>query len=674
MKIKKNYKILFVEDDPEELKGFESFISDNKLNYIYTVVNSVSQAKHKLSKENFDIILADYIVADGTAFDILSLERDEPIIIITALGNEGVAAKALKEGAYEYLIKDPENNFLKILPQTIENAIKHKALEENLFLLSQAVEQGPAIIEITDAEGIIKYANNRFYDFTGYAKEDTLGNSPGFLKSGAMPRVEYKKLWQTILNGDEWKGEFYNRKKNGDYFWEYASIKPIRNSKGKITHFIKVAKDITNRKNTEKLLKETNEKYKELADYTPQTIFEADLEGDIVFMNRTGLEVFGYKDKDLNDGLNIFELFDKSDVSKLKEDLKELSNKSKFVFGEYQAVKKNGVIFPVATYSSPILGSGEIIGYRGIVVDITKIKQSEEKLRESEERFRKIVQNINEYIYSVTYKNGKAVTTYHSPKSYSVTGYYPNEYEEDKRLWFKMIYEEDRENVQEFLNNIQKKLIPGKIEHRIIRKDGEIRWVLNTTTISLDSEGKLQRVDGFILDISEQKTLLEKLEALSLIDELTGLYNRRGFITLAKQQLKLANRTKRKMFVLFIDMDNMKQINDVYGHLEGDNALKEISELLRKTFRDSDIIARIGGDEFVVLALSDMNVDDKFLIDRVNDAILKVNQSGENLFKLAVSIGKSCYNPDKPTPIEELIEKADDSMYRDKKSKKNPKK
>ncbi|HOV14977.1 MAG TPA: PAS domain S-box protein [Spirochaetota bacterium] len=671
--MKEQYEILFIEDDPEELRDFEKFLLDKNLKYHYKVANSIEIAKKFLLQESFDVILADYIVNGGTAFDILNLERDEPLIIITALGNEEIAAKALKSGAYEYLIKDDKNNFLKILPQTIENAIKHKALEENIFMLSQAVEQGPAIIVITDVNGKIKYANNRFYDFTGYSKDEVLGQNPGFLRSGVMPNVEYKRLWQTVLKGDEWKGEFYNKKKNGEFFWEYASIKPIKNNKGKITHFIKMAKDITNRKETEKLLKESNDKYKELADYSPQTIYETDINGNIVFINKTGLETFGYKEKDLESGLKITDFIEKSDISRLKNSIKEMSNKSKFVFGEHKAIRKNGTVFPVATYSSPILNNDEIIGYRGIVVDITKIKQSEEKLRESEERFRKIVQNINEYIYSVTYKNGKPISTYHSPKSFSVTGYYPSEYEEDKNLWFKMIYESDKEIVQNFLNDVQKKLLPGKIEHRIIRKDGEIRWVLNTTTISLDNEGKLQRVDGFILDITDHKQLLEKLENLSLIDELTGLYNRRGFITLAQQQLKLVNRTKRKMLVLFIDMDNMKSINDIYGHLEGDKAIVEISNALKKSFRDSDIIARIGGDEFVVLAMADLDFDDNFFINKINEAVQNVNNSNKNIFKLGVSIGKSCYNPDKPRTIEELIETADESMYSKKKEKKSNK-
>jgi PleD family two-component response regulator len=101
----------------------------------------------------------------------------------------------------------------------------------------------------------------------------------------------------------------------------------------------------------------------------------------------------------------------------------------------------------------------------------------------------------------------------------------------------------------------------------------------------------------------ERHRMQEQIRSLSLVDELTGLYNRRGFLTLASQQLKLAHRLKKRMLLVFADLDGMKRINDTLGHQEGDKALIEIAKILKETFRESDIIARLGGDEFVVLTL-----------------------------------------------------------------------
>ncbi|OHD22000.1 MAG: hypothetical protein A2086_09405 [Spirochaetes bacterium GWD1_27_9] len=664
------YKILYIEDDEKELEDFEKLVNEQKLDYNYTVTHSILEAKKILTDSTFDVILADYVVSDGTAFEILEMKRKEPLIIITAWGNEEVAVTALKSGAYDYLVKDNKNSFFRVLSIRIENALKQKKIEEELKLLSMAIEQGPALVVITDLEGKIKYVNKRFIDFTGFTYDEVIGENPGFLKTGDIPKEEYKKLWDTIKTGGEWKGEFYNTKKNGEKFWEYAAITPIRDKDGEITNFIKVAKDITARKMHEETLKKSKDKYKTLADSLPQTVFEIDKRGYIKFMNQTGLDVLGYTEEDLEKGLNIFQIVLKEEREKIKKNFSEISNSEDFVFTEYNIIKKDGTSFPILHYSNPILENNEIIGFRGIAVDITKMKESEKALKESEERFRTIVQNINEYIYSVTYKNGKVDTTYHSPKCLNVTGYHQKEYESNPDLWFSMIYEEDQEKVNKFLEDVERKFLPSTIEHRIITKTEEIKWVSNTVTATIDEKNNLQRLDGFILDITEHKRLLEELHALSLVDELTGLYNRRGFTTLAKQQLKFSSRSKRKIILLFIDMDNMKQINDVLGHLEGDKAIIDLSNILKKTFRDSDIIARIGGDEFIVLTTSNISANGNVFISRIQENIALLNQSEKNVFKLAVSIGRSFYDPDNPCSIEELIDKADSSMYIDKRNKK----
>jgi PAS domain S-box-containing protein len=128
---------------------------------------------------------------------------------------------------------------------------ERKQMEEQLRELSRAVEQSPASIVITDCAGNIEYVNPRFINVTGYTMAEVLGKNPRILKSGEMSPEAYGVLWKTITTGNEWRGEFHNKKKNGELYWESASISPIRDSAGRVTHYVGVKEDITVRKQTE---------------------------------------------------------------------------------------------------------------------------------------------------------------------------------------------------------------------------------------------------------------------------------------------------------------------------------------------------------------------------------------------------------------------------------------
>ncbi len=135
---------------------------------------------------------------------------------------------------------------------------RNQAIEETLKL-SKAVEQNPASIVITDVDGIIEYVNPKFCSLTGYKKEEVIGKNPNILKSGDRPVEHFKDLWKTILAGKEWRGDMHNKKKNGDLYWEFASISPIMNDNNKITHFIAIKEDITERRLMENKLKESED-------------------------------------------------------------------------------------------------------------------------------------------------------------------------------------------------------------------------------------------------------------------------------------------------------------------------------------------------------------------------------------------------------------------------------
>jgi len=138
----------------------------------------------------------------------------------------------------------------------IETEAKRKQVEEGLKEFKLATEQSPASIVITNLEGEIEYANPKFSQISGYSLTELIGKNPRILKSGEMSKVEYKTMWDTILSGAEWRGEFHNRRKDGNLYWESASISPIKDNNGKITHFIAVKEDITEQKRLENNLRE----------------------------------------------------------------------------------------------------------------------------------------------------------------------------------------------------------------------------------------------------------------------------------------------------------------------------------------------------------------------------------------------------------------------------------
>ncbi|HUW50644.1 MAG TPA: diguanylate cyclase [Sulfuricella sp.] len=171
----------------------------------------------------------------------------------------------------------------------------------------------------------------------------------------------------------------------------------------------------------------------------------------------------------------------------------------------------------------------------------------------------------------------------------------------------------------------------------------------------------------------ERQRMKAALRILSLIDELTGLYNRRGFMTLAEHQMKLSRRKQSAFYLIFADLDGMKIINDTYGHKEGDQALVQTAHLLKETFRGSDIIARMGGDEFAIVAIEPTASSAEQIAQRFQDNIAAFNAKKTRPYNLSVSVGAVECTPDCPHSLEEMLAQADALMYRNKAERKKAK-
>jgi diguanylate cyclase (GGDEF)-like protein len=173
-------------------------------------------------------------------------------------------------------------------------------------------------------------------------------------------------------------------------------------------------------------------------------------------------------------------------------------------------------------------------------------------------------------------------------------------------------------------------------------------------------------------EIERRKQREDELRTLSLTDELTGLYNRRGLGVLAEHQFRISNRLGQKLFLLYADIDGLKDINDTLGHREGDRVLVRVADILRETYRNSDIIARMGGDEFVVFPMGTSGDDIGMNVSRLQKNIDLHNAQAAPSQRISMSSGVAYYDPESPCTVDELLAKADHAMYENKRLKRSP--
>jgi PAS domain S-box-containing protein len=269
--VKANHKedltILHVEDETTTRSEFGRTLLRKYPNLsIYSAENGATGLT--LFKELMpDITITDIHmpVMDGIqmARGIRIINPEAIIVAITTFSDTDYLLSAIEIGLNNYILK-PINysKLFAIVDKCIEGIILKKQLSnqnEHIRKLSHAVEECPCTIMITSREGFIEYVNPKFSEITGYSSEEVFGKSPNILKSGMTPQETYKQLWSSLISGLEWRGEFINRKKSGEIYWESASISPITDPQGAITHFVAVKEDITLRKQSEATINSLNE-------------------------------------------------------------------------------------------------------------------------------------------------------------------------------------------------------------------------------------------------------------------------------------------------------------------------------------------------------------------------------------------------------------------------------
>jgi diguanylate cyclase (GGDEF)-like protein/PAS domain S-box-containing protein len=214
-------------------------------------------------------------------------------------------------------------------------------------------------------------------------------------------------------------------------------------------------------------------------------------------------------------------------------------------------------------------------------------------------------------------------------------------------------------------------ILISQLEKRYLHRLGHDVWVSSSASLVRDAQNHPLHFIFQIQDITERKRAETAIQTLSLADELTGLYNRRGFLAFCKQHLNALRRTNKGVVIVYADLDGLKAINDSFGHKEGDRALVKTAELLKENFRSSDVLGRLGGDEFIMLAAVDPDGGMEKLISRLERKFEGFNALKTCPYNLSISLGVAQLEPDGTQSLEDLMANADAAMYENKRRKKN---
>jgi diguanylate cyclase (GGDEF)-like protein/PAS domain S-box-containing protein len=557
--------------------------------------------------------------------------------------------------------KWPEDtiSLLKIVGEIFASALTRKAMME---ALRESESKYKTLFEhANDAIFLIKGdlfvdCNTRTLEVFGCTRDQIIGHRPyGFSPllqpDGRDSKEKALERTANALKGEQQHFEWKHCRHDGSLFDAEVSLNRV--ILGEETFVQAIVRDVTERKAAEEL-------FRTLANSSSVGVYI--LQNDrFVFVNPHFQQIVGYKEEQLLGKESLSFVIDEEKQS-VKEHALEMLRGERLSAFELRVLAKTGE-------TKWLLSTVTSINYKGKravlgnFVDITDRKEIETMLKESEERYRVLTERSLVGVYLVQ----DNIFQYVNPAFAHIHGCEPEQM--IGRIGpMRFIIPDDHEKTRESILKRKTGENDGDLlELRIMRTDGAIRSVevYGSRAIFNGRPAEL----GTLLDVTEKKVLEEKLQAMSMVDELTGLYNRRGFFTISDQQVRIANRMKSDMLCFFIDLDGMKGINDTLGHKEGDEALIATATILRETFREADVIGRIGGDEFAVLALGTSGIGADELKHRLQKQVDFYNARAEKPYELALSIGAAGHDCHSLQSTEELLSVADELMYREKKEK-----
>ena len=388
-------------------------------------------------------------------------------------------------------------------------------------------------------------------------------------------------------------------------------------------------------------------------------------DGRLVYANPRLAHLFGYTPTQLMGLESVMALVHPDDRPAVQERIRqriagEVATSTHVMCG----VRRDGTIVELEVYSTRTEHDGRP-AVTGTMIDATVRRERERLLEAREQRLRDLIENAADIVYTCDL-DGRVTSINRAGER--LTGYSAAEAGSMRVSDF--VSSDQRALADELLLRQVRDRQDTTSEFEIVTRSHE-RRVLEVRARLVERDGVPVEIQGIARDITDRKEQEEALRSLTIIDDLTKLYNRRGFLTLAERHLKLAVRKRTGVFLLFADLDGLKAINDTYGHLEGDRALIDAADILRSSFRSADIIARLGGDEFTVFPIEAAAESAGILIGRLEEHLTQHNEINRARgYRLALSVGIARYEPDSSWSIDQLLEHADRALYQQKRQKK----
>jgi PAS domain S-box-containing protein len=423
-----------------------------------------------------------------------------------------------KSGEYRWLRsrgavqRDKEGKALR-MSGSISDIQEEKKNRETIEKLSQVSQQIPISVVITDHEGNIEFINEALTKLSGYSPDEVLGKTPRLFKSGESPDTYYKAMWETIAKGQEWRGVFHNKKKNGELYWESVLIFPLKDVNGKVSNFIGLKEDITEKKQLESTLIDHERLIRSVINNLKDGLIISSVDGNIQLFNHGAEKIFGYKAEEVMDK-PVRILMDESykerhDIgfARFKKTGKILHNHALM---EVKAKAKDGTLIPIELSLTQMIQRGETLVV-GMIHDISERKEAEAQRHRDKLRLELTLEGAELGAWDW---NTQTNDVMFDDRLIGMLGYSQDEFEPKLSTWEKLVHQEDAQGLRIKLNShLEGKTEIYEAEYRLQHKSGYWVWILDRgKVVEWDNEGKPLRACGTHLDISDRKEAEKKME------------------------------------------------------------------------------------------------------------------------------------------------------------------
>lgn len=405
-----------------------------------------------------------------------------------------------------------------IIRDITERKKAEEALRKSEQRYRDLYDNAPDMYHSLDINGIIIECNETEARMLGYKKEEIIGRPvTDFFTEESMRlfKKDFPRLNEEnkLINIER---EFV--RKDGTTFPAMLNVFSEYDENGKFVRARTISRDITILKQAENALRDSEKKYRNLVDNALVGIYKTDLKGNILYVNNALLRMLEFDSLEEMMSVNVLTTY--KNPNDREEFIKNLVKEAKISNFEIELITKTGKSKNIILNASL---EEDIIS--GMMMDITKRKLAEKVLMDSEERYKHLLESVTDYVYTVEVEEGHPVRTSHGPGCKAVTGYTPEDFAADPYLWYRMIYDEDKEAVAKHAGRILSGKVGLPLEHRIFHKNGAIRWVRNSTVPRYDDNGYMVAYDGMISDITERKRLEEQLlhaQKMEAVGQLAG--------------------------------------------------------------------------------------------------------------------------------------------------------